>query len=69
MPSLLVALMSMASGECRWILRHDIHVYCFAPAGREPRYGVVCPDAGLDHRPTEEWVPATEAAALIGSIE
>lgn len=69
MPALLLALMSMASGECRWILRHDIHVYCFAPAGREPRYGVVCPAAGLEYRPESEWVTATDAAALIGSIE
>ena len=22
---------SLASGECRWIGRHDIHVYCRAP--------------------------------------
>lgn len=69
---------TLASGECRWVLREDIHVYCRAPMilsmtrwGREgwvpgPRtYSVVCPDAGLEHG---NWVDAEVAAAQINRI-
>lgn len=63
--SILVALLSMSSGECRWIGREDVHAYCMAPVGREPRWCVVCPDAGLEYG---NWVTAADAAALIGSI-
>jgi hypothetical protein len=52
----------MDSGECRWIGRHDIHVYCHAPAKREPTYCVVCPDAGLEHG---NWMDAPRAAKLV----
>ena len=60
--SLLSTVRSMASGECRWIGRHDIHVYCMAPAGRAASYCVVCPDDGLEYG---IWVPADEACRLI----
>jgi hypothetical protein len=63
--SILIALLSMSSGECRWIGRHDVQAYCHAPAGSEARFCVVCPEAGLEHG---NWVTAAEAAALIGSI-
>jgi hypothetical protein len=53
---------SLASGECRWIGRHDIHVYCMAGCGREAQYCVVCPDAGLEYG---AWVSADEACRLI----
>lgn len=67
--SLVLALLSMVSGQCRWIVREDIHAYCHAPIGREPRYCVVCPSAALDYvADYSQWVTATEAAALIGSI-
>lgn len=72
---------SMESGQCRWIGRHDIHVYCHnpmrevaGPHGRpawrrfpeEARYCVVCPDAGLEYlEDYRAWVPAEEAAALV----
>jgi hypothetical protein len=56
---------SLASGECRWIGRHDVHAYCRAPVGFEAEWCVVCPDAGLEYG---NWVTAEEAAAVIGSI-
>jgi hypothetical protein len=63
--SILVALLSMSSGECRWIGRHDIHAYCRAPVGFEAHWCIVCPDAGMEYG---NWVTAEEAAAVIGSI-
>lgn len=60
--SLLSNIRSMTSGECRWIGRHDIHVYCMAPAGQAPSYCVVCPEAGLAYG---IWVSADEACRLI----
>lgn len=60
--SILNSIRSLSSGECRWIGRHDIHVYCMAPAGRAASYSVVCPDAGLEYG---IWVSAAEACLLI----
>ena len=54
----------LTSGECRWIGREDIHVYCHAPLAVTPTYCVVCPDAGL---PYDNWVIAVEAVRLIES--
>jgi hypothetical protein len=62
MSDTLYEIESLASGECRWIGRHDIHVYCHAPAKREPAYCVVCPDAGLEHG---NWMDAPRAAKLV----
>lgn len=71
---------SLSSGECRWIGRHDIHVYCHAPMvetmmpwGRlgwtrrpeDARYCVVCPDAGLDYG---AWMTAEQAAVIVDRI-
>jgi hypothetical protein len=64
---------SLASGECRWIGRHDVHVYCHAPMvetlmGWRPgpaTYCVVCPDAGLEYG---EWVDAPRAAKRVEKI-
>jgi len=56
---------SLASGECRWIGRHDIHVYCRAPLHHEPTYCVVCPEAGLEYG---EWLSAPRAAKLVEKI-
>jgi hypothetical protein len=66
---------SLASGECRWIGRRDVHVYCRAPMvetlmpsgrmGWQPgpaTYCVVCPEAGLEHG---EFVDAPRAAKLV----
>jgi hypothetical protein len=66
---------SLASGECRWIGRHDVHVYCRAPMvetlmpsgrmGWQPgpaSYCVVCPEAGLEYG---EFVDAPRAAKLV----
>lgn len=61
-------LSDIASGECRWIGRHDLHVYCHAPAGREPRYCVVCHDEGLEYLPYEEWLPEAQAAAIVDRL-
>ena len=55
----------MQSGECRWIGREDIHVYCHAPAGREPRYCVVCPEGGMEHG---NWMTADEAGLTVSRI-
>jgi hypothetical protein len=55
----------LESGECRWFLREDIHVYCKNPHPRadgSARYCVVCPDAGLDYG---HWVTADEAAVAV----
>jgi hypothetical protein len=66
---------SIASGECRWIGRHDVQVYCRAPLvgtlmptgrmGWQPgpaSYCVVCPEAGLEYG---AWVDASRAAKLV----
>jgi hypothetical protein len=68
----------LASGECRWIGRRDIHVYCRAPMvetlmasgrmGWQPgpaSYCVVCPEAGLEYG---EFVDAPRAAKLVEKI-
>jgi hypothetical protein len=56
---------SLASGECRWIGRQDVHVYCRAPLHCEPSYCVVCPEAGLKYG---AWVDASRAAKLVEEI-
>jgi hypothetical protein len=69
---------SLASGECRWIGRHDVHVYCRAPLvetmmpwGRRgwtrgpATYCVVCQEAGLEYG---EFVDAPRAAKLVEKI-
>jgi hypothetical protein len=75
--SILAAVCGMVSGQCKWIGREDIHVYCHAPMverlmptgrmGWQPgpaTYSVVCPDAGLE---PGTWVTAREAVRLIES--
>ena len=61
----LASILRLASGQCVWIGRPDIHVYCHAPAGRDARYSVICPDAGRDDH---HWTTAAEAAATIDAI-
>lgn len=71
---------SLASGECRWIGREDVHVYCRNPLVRIPgidgrerwerqpgaaRYSVACPAAGLRYG---TWVTACEAASTVSGI-
>lgn len=63
--STLNAISAMEGGECRWIGRHDVHVYCRRPSGVEPTYCVVCPDAGLQHG---NWGTANCAAKTIESL-
>jgi hypothetical protein len=74
----------MQSGECRWIGREDVHVYCKAPmvevampSGRKgwnrgPRwFAVICPAAGLPAAASRDqfaWQTADEAAAVIEEI-
>lgn len=65
MEALIATLLAMDSGECRWIGRHDLHAYCRAPAGHEPSYSLVCPDAGLEYG---TWTTAADAAATIVSL-
>jgi len=68
----------LASGECRWIGREDVHVYCrrpfvecLMPTGRmgwQPgpaTYSVVCPRAGLKHG---TWVVAADAVRTVSSL-
>lgn len=62
---MLTQIKSLQSGECRWIGREDIHVYCHAPMGREPRYCVVCPEGGLEYG---NWTTAAEAAEEVESV-
>lgn len=61
-----MTLSTLSSGECRWIGRHDLHVYCHAPLGREPLYCVVCPDEGLEDY--EAWLPEGQAAAIVDRL-
>ena len=71
---------ALESGECRWIGRHDVHVYCqhpfvetMMPTGRSgwtrpagtARYCVVCPEAGLEYG---DWLPLEQAAAIVDSL-
>jgi hypothetical protein len=56
-------LATMESGECRWIGREDVHVYCRNPHNAAvPTYKVVTPK-----RPhaKQKWIEADDAAALI----
>ena len=62
---MLNRIKSLQSGECRWIGREDIHVYCHAPLQHEPRYCVVCPDGGLEYG---NWTTAAEAAAQVEGV-
>lgn len=78
MHDILDNIIGMSSGECRWVGREDIHVYCRAPlvrtitpcgkTGWEPgpaTFCVVCPEAGLRHG---NWTTAAECVAVIRSI-
>ena len=71
---------SLESGECRWVGRRDIHVYCQHPfvetmmqTGRvgwtrpagTARYCVVCPEAGLEYG---DWLTLEQAAAIVDSL-
>lgn len=73
----------MASGECCWIGREDVHVYCHHPMvetmmpwGRlgwtrrpeDARYCVVCPDEGVEYLPYHEWITAAEAWRIVDRI-
>lgn len=66
----------MESGQCRWVGRHDIHVYCHHPMrmvrhpdGREAwqrreedrRYRIVCGEAGDE----TGWLDHDEAVRAI----
>lgn len=70
----------MASGECRYIGREDVHVYCRNPLTRttgvdgrvgwervpgSARYSVACPAAGLR---CGIWVPACDAVDTVSRI-
>lgn len=76
--SILAAVCGMVSGQCKWIGREDIHVYCHAPmverlmptgrTGWQPgpaTYSIACPSAGLD---AETWTTAADVARQIESI-
>jgi|688.fasta_scaffold1253592_1 hypothetical protein len=76
--SILAAVCGMVSGQCKWIGREDIHVYCHAPMverlmptgrmGWQPgpaTYSIACPSAGLD---AETWTTAADVARQIESI-
>ena len=69
----------LASGECRWIDDHGIHVYCHHPmrswlrpdcreawrrCEEDRRYRVVCDEAGIE----TGWVGHDEAALTIRRI-
>jgi hypothetical protein len=73
---LVMSLDEMNPGECRWMHRHDIHVYCRHPLrrvrqpdGREAwqrceedrRYMVVCGEAGEE----TGWLDHDEAVRAI----
>ena len=70
-------LETMTSGECRWVERKDIHVYCFNPMvqrmmpwgrlgwHRDPsaaQFAVVCIAGGTVG---QRWTTAIEAAELV----
>lgn len=63
--SILASICGMVSGECRWIGREDIHVYCMRPMGLPATYAIACPAAGLD---AETWTTAADVARQIESI-
>ncbi len=70
------AVAALHSGECRWIGRHDVHVYCRRPMVQElipatgrmgwrpgpATYSVVCPAEGLRHG---DWIGLVEAVQLV----
>jgi len=72
-------LSDMEPGECRWVCRNDIHVYCRHPAVsverdgqtywcRRPedrRYAIACPDAGLQ---CEVWMTEDETMKSVRRI-
>lgn len=78
---MIASLHDMKSGECRWIGRHDLHVYCWAPLdkihsddGRPCRYvrrpsmfKLWTDDAGSVWDATG-WTTAAEVARMIRGI-
>lgn len=58
----------MASGECRWIGREDVHAYCMGSRvggtydPREKRYRIVTEARDYDG---QEWMTLEEAAAVV----
>lgn len=76
----LAKIVTMTTGQCRWVGREDIHVYChnpmrevLRPDGRtawqrtaeDARYCVVCPDAGMDYG---QWMTAVDTARAVDAI-
>lgn len=72
---MIATLYRMTSGECRWVGRPDIHVYCWAPCdlvmmphGREgwqrrpPVFQIVTATA------TTDWLDAPTAAREIQTL-
>jgi hypothetical protein len=56
---------ALESGECRWVGRRDVQVYCRRPSGAEPTYCVVCPEAGLEYG---TWLHLEQAAEIVDSL-
>lgn len=59
------ALVAMTSGECRWIGREDVHVYCRSPLNQGRTYRVVTADRDYEGQP---WIEAEAALAVIKQL-
>jgi hypothetical protein len=71
MTSIDKQLQALTVGECRWLIREDIHVYCHGTqtkTGYDPRvkaYKVVTPRRDYD---AQDWLTAAEAAAVLSRL-
>jgi hypothetical protein len=61
-------LEQMTSGECRFVGRVDIHVYCRAPAGQSRVFKVWTVDSEGSPWEPDGWVDAAVAAGQIEAI-
>ena len=65
---MIATLHAMTSGECRWVGRYDIHVYCWAPLNRPAVFKVWTADSVGSPWDDAGWVTASVAVRQIESI-
>lgn len=58
----------MTSGECRWVGRCDLHVYCLRPAGTAPTFKLLTADDPPDVWQPDGWTTGVAVAVRINAI-
>ena len=62
------SMSQMTSGECRWIGREDLHVYCWGPMSQPRVYKIWTIDSIGSVWDDEGWTDATTVAKQIAAI-